>query len=96
MLGRLSNNPNVLRSYSRQQFRGNLSEATLIFETKERQLKYPILNDCLSKATEVRVYPRSAHVRVILFQIIIFSHLGFANHFKINLHSCHAILLSYI
>ena len=69
MLGRLSNNPNVLRSISRQQFRGNLSEATLIFEPKEQPLKYPILNDRLPKATEVGVYPRSAHVRVIQFQV---------------------------
>ena len=74
MLGRLSNNPNVLRSYSRQQFRGNLSEATLIFETKGRPLKYPIPNDRLPKATEVGVYPRSAHVRVLQFQVIIFAH----------------------
>ena len=56
MLGRLSNNPDVLDQLIRgNNIRGNLSEATLIFETKERPLKYPILNDHLSKATEVRV-----------------------------------------
>ena len=43
-----------------------------------------MLNDRLPKATEVGVYPRSAHVRVIQFQVIIFAHLGFANHFKLG------------
>ena len=61
MLGRLSGDPNVLDHL----FEATISEATLIFETKGRPLKYPILNDRLLKPTEVRVYPRSAHVRVI-------------------------------
>ena len=62
----------------------HLSEATLIFETKERPLKYPIPNDRLPKATEVGVHPRSAHVRVIQFQVIIFALLRLANRFKVN------------
>ena len=76
MLGRLSNNPNVLRSIIRgnnirgNHIRGNRSETTLIFETKGQPLKHPILNERLPKATEVGAYPRSAHVRVIQFQFI--------------------------
>ena len=71
MLEHLSNNPNVLRSYSRQHFRGDVSEATFLngtFDlcyTRGKPLRHPMLNDRLPKATEVRVYPKSAHVRVI-------------------------------
>ena len=70
MLGRLCSNPNVLDQSSE----ATIFEVTLIFETKGRPLKYLIPNDRLPKATEAGVYPRSAHVRVIQFQIIIFAH----------------------
>ena len=73
MLGRLSNNPNVLRSI----FKATFPNGTFDLWIKGRPLKHPILNDRFNEGYQVGVYPKSAHVRMIQFQIIfIFAHLG--------------------
>ena len=76
MLGRVSSNPNVLDQLSE----ATISKATiprqLWFMDKGRPLKHPILNDRFTEGNQVGVYPRSAHVLVIQFQIIfIFAHV---------------------
>ena len=44
-----------------------------------------MLNDHLSKATEVGKNPRSEHVQVFVFQSIIFAQLGFSTALNIDL-----------
>ena len=48
----------------------------LSFGTTGRPLKFPILHDRLSKATEVGIYPKSEHVQVFVFSFIYLAHLG--------------------
>ena len=70
MLGRLSGNPNVLNHlFEAMIFEETILRQLMIFWTRGRPLKRPILNDRLQRQPS-GVYPRSAHVRVIQFQII--------------------------
>ena len=66
MVGHLRSNPNVLDPF----IRGNRFEATMIFGQEGDLKKLPILNDRVRRQPS-GVYPRSAHVRVCRFQLIL-------------------------
>ena len=48
----------------------------LSFGTRGQQLRLPMIDDRLPKATEVGIYPKSEHVQVFVFSFIYLAHLG--------------------
>ena len=89
MLGGVSNHPKTLKIFSEA-----TSEWVIFrsFGARGRPLINPIPHDRLIEGNRSGVNPRSEHVRVNFFQLIIFAHLGFST-VLIFKYSFHTILL---